>query len=185
MFETLALIGGFWFFCFIIFIVGLGIVAESFDSPLGAVATFIITLMGLQFLFGFSVWSSIVANPLVLVLALAIYIVIGLCYAVIYKYSNFLKKNEDDIKSEWIAFSNQYDDPVTKEDFMNSSYYLKYTPSQNADRIAAWVALWPWGLLWDVISKPTIWLYNNIYSLAGKLLDSVGKKFLDRILKNK
>lgn len=184
MLETMALIGGFWFFVFMIFIIGLGIVAESFDSLLGATITFIITLMGLQFLFGIPVWASIAANPLVLVLVLAMYIATGLCYAIIYKYPHFLKNNEDDIKREWNKFSNQTE-PATKEDFMNSSYYIRYTPSQNADRITAWVVLWPWGLLWDLISKPTTWLYNNIYSLAGKLLDSVGKKFLDRILKNK
>ncbi len=183
MFEAIALTGGFWFFLFVVFVLIAGIVSNEMDSFFGGGLTLVMLAGGSQFLFGIPVWSSIVANPFLVILGIVVYTAIGIAYGVFIRYAEFLNDNADRIKSHW----NEYrrDNPnATTEDFRKSSYYRNYTPSFNADKIVLWVTLWPWGALWDLSHKPIRYVYNNLYGLTGRLLDAVGARISDRIINN-
>jgi|TARA_R110000851_G_scaffold139771_1_gene276968 hypothetical protein len=192
MFELFALVGGFWFFLFVIAIFACGIWSAEYDNMFGGTFTLLALAAGAQFLFGIPVYQTILANPLLLVVGVVAYIGVGLAYAVMYRYADYLRFRADHIKMKWGEFQIEYkktndlDDSVpTRDEFRKSYQYREYTPSSNADRIAAWVMMWPWAVFWDLSHKPLRWVYNNMYSLAGKALDRVGAKVSDKILDKK
>lgn len=188
MFELFALVGGFWFFLFVVAIFACGIWSAETDNYFGGALTLIALALGAQFLFDIPVFSSIVANPLLLIVGVVAYIGIGLAYAVFYRYADFLKKNAHDIKMDWENFQHEYkkqhgkDSNPTREQYRSSSYYNRFTPKHNADRIAAWVMMWPWAVFWDLCHRPIRWTYNNMYTFAGRALDTVGARVSDKIL---
>ena len=190
MFELFALVGGFWFFLFVIAIFACGIWSAETDNYFGGAATLVILALGSQFLFGIPVFAAILANPLLLIVGVVAYIGIGLAYAVLYRYADFLRKKSVSITSSWgdfqISYKKQHgkDSTPTRADFRESQSYREYTPKYNADRIAAWVMMWPWAVFWDLSHKPIRWVYNNMYTFAGRALDRVGAKVSDKILDN-
>lgn len=183
MFEALALIGGFWFFVFVVFVLGLGIVSNEFDSFFGGAVTLVVLAAGAQ-AFDVPVWQSIVANPLLVIVGLLVYTAIGIIYAVYIRYANFLHKRADDIKSSWKRFQ-QNNPKTTHDDFRRSSEYKQYTPAYNATKIMSWCMMWPWGVLWDLSHKPVRWIYNNMYSVTSHLLERVSNRISDKILNEK
>lgn len=184
MFEALALTGGFWFFLFVVFVIITGIVSNEMDSFFGGGLTLVLLAGGSQFLFGIPVWASIVANPFLVILGIVAYTAIGIAYGVFVRYAEFLNDNADKIKSKWNSFLRE-NPAATTEEFRKSSYYRDFTPSHNAEKIVLWVTLWPWGALWDLSHKPIRYVYNNMYGLTGRLLDSVGARISDRIINRK
>jgi len=184
MFETLALVGGFWFFLFVVFIAAFGIFAAEIDSAFAGTITLVLLAVGAQFLFSIPVWQSIVANPFLVIVGIAVYIAIGLAYGVMFRYADFLRKNSDSITRSWKSF--QKDRPqATTSEFRKSYEYRDFTPSYNSDRIAAWVMLWPWAAFWDLCHKPIRWAGRSVYRLAGNMLDRVGEKVSDKIINEK
>lgn len=181
MFETLALIGGFWFFVFALLVFGVGIVSSEFDSFVGGVATLILLVSGLYFFGAFS-FESIFSAPLALLSGIILYIVIGFAYALLYRYPDHLNKNKDIIQEMWQNFQKSAGGDAKREDFYNDIRYRRFLPSQNVERITAWITLWPWSAFWDLSHKPIRWVYRNLYSLAGKMLDNISKRIFNNIL---
>ena len=180
MLETLALVGGFWFFLLVVFILAVGIISSEFDSILGGIVTFILLAVAL---FYSGALSAIAGTPLLVILGLIVYVAAGFAYAILIRYPDYLQKYATYIQRDWEVFQeNRSGDTVTREDFYSSSAYSEYTPKYNADRITAWVALWPWSLVWDLTHKPVRWLHKKLYNLAGEMLDRIGKRVFNRIL---
>jgi len=188
MFEFFALLGGFWFFLFVLAIFACGILSAETDNMFGGAITLVLLAIGADVLFGYPVFSLILANPLLLIVGVVAYIAVGLAYAVMYRYADFLKRRAGDIKMKWGDFQISYkkehgkDATPTRDQFRNSSTYTEFTPKYNADRIAAWVMMWPWAVFWDLSHKPLRFMYNNMYTFAGKALDRVGARVSDKIL---
>lgn len=180
MFEFLGLLGGFWFFLFVCFIIVVGGLSSENDSLIGAVATFIALIAGF-ILFGIPVFSTAVEYIAFTVLLLVAYIVIGLVYAIYFKFPDFLKSKSENIKTTWNNWKQKYPDG-TREEFLKSGDYMVYTPYHNNSSITVWTALWPWGLAWDLIHKPVKFIYNSVYDIAGKMLDGVTKRVTSKII---
>jgi hypothetical protein len=104
MFELLALTGGFWFFLFVIFVLVIGVVSTEFDSFFGGGITLILLGAGAQFLFDIPVWSSIVANPFLVIAGLVAYIAVGITYGVYFRYADYIRKSANYIKHDWEEF---------------------------------------------------------------------------------
>ena len=191
MFELFALVGGFWFFLFTVAIFACGIWSAEYDNMFTGTCTLVALAAGAQFLFGIPVIAAVLANPLLLVVGVVAYIGIGLAYAVMYRYADFLMQRTSDIKMDWgtfqIAYKGDNDtsgDP-THEEFRASPNYVKYSPKYNADRIAAWAMMWPWAVFWDLTHKPIRWVYNTMYTFAGRMLEKVSTRVSDKILDQK
>jgi hypothetical protein len=189
MFETLAIVGGFWFFLFFFTIFVCGIWSAEYDNMYGGTVTLLALAAGSQFLFGVPVFATILANPLLLVAGVVAYIGIGMAYAVFYRYADFLKQRSSWIKMSWEEFQIAYkeDDDVedgdpTHDEFRQSFHYDQYAPKYNADRIAAWVMMWPWAIFWDLSHKPIRWVYNTMYKLASRVLEKVSARVSNKIL---
>jgi hypothetical protein len=180
--ETMAIMGGLWFFLFVAAIVVIGVVSAEIDNIFAAVITLILLIGGAQFIFAIPVGVAVFANPLIVIFGMVVYTVVGLGYAVFFRYVEYLNSQAELIRRYALDFYRQHKD-ATEDDFLDSEQYSRFTPSANVDKITAWVILWPWALLWDICSKPTTWIYNMVYSLAGVMLDNVGKRVTKKILK--
>jgi len=186
MFELIALTGGFWFFLFVILIVAGGILSSEFDNFLGGGLTLLSLIVISDLVFDIPIFSVIIANPLVVILFIAGYVAVGFLYAILYRYSEFLKKDATLIKSKWEDFkrnwTNGFNPEPTRDDFRNSYAYRKWSPYNNKERITTWVVLWPWGVFWDLCNKPIRFAYRTMYSFAGDLLGRVSVRISNKIL---
>jgi len=185
MFELIALTGGFWFFCFVIFILGLGIISAEMDSFLGACMTIALMALGAELLFSIPMLATIVANPLWIVLYILVYFVIGSAYGIFYRYPNWLKDRSESIGDQWLRYKYECDGKgkvASPSDFRTHKYYDMFRPKNNVDVITTWIVLWPWALFWDLCHKPVRWFYNIVYTSIGKMLDTVGNNTTDTII---
>jgi hypothetical protein len=188
MFELFALVGGFWFFLFVIAIFVCGIWSAEYDNMFGGTFTLVALAAGAEFLFNVPVIATIIANPLLLVGGVVAYIGVGMAYAVLYRYADFLRQRASAIKIAWGEFQIAYkkDNDTTGEptrDMFRQSYqYQAYSPKYNADRIAAWVMMWPWAVFWDLSHKPIRWVYDTMYKFASRVLEKVSASVSNKIL---
>lgn len=181
MFESLALVGGFGFFLFMLAVLVVGIVSAEFDSIFGGIITLLFFSIGAQIIFDYPILSTVLANPLWIFIGVVGYTVVGMLYAVYIKYVRFLKKYESEIVAEWKVYKD-LNPERTHDDFLGSSAYRPYTPKRNIDKITAWVVLWPWAVIWDLSHRPFIFIYDNVYSITGRMLDAAGKRVTKKML---
>jgi hypothetical protein len=188
MFELFALVGGFWFFLFVIAIFVCGIWSAEYDNMFGGTFTLVALAAGAEFLFNVPVIATILANPLLLVGGVVAYIGVGMAYAVLYRYVDFLRQRASSIKLAWgefqIAYKKDNDTKgePTRDMFRQSYQYQAYSPKYNADRIAAWVMMWPWAVFWDLSHKPIRWVYDTMYKFASRVLEKVSARVSNNIL---
>lgn len=184
MFEMMALAGGFWFFLFMVAVLVGGVIVSEMDSFFAGTVTFVLTLAGLQ-MFGYPILASILGNPIFLLIFLGIYVAAGSAYAVFYRYPRFLKKNDTHIKDrykQYLRSQSLVDNDEAFDAFVDSPDYSKYRPGNNKDAIANWVLMWPWALFWDLLHRPIIWAYDNMYVGIGAALERVGKSVTRKIV---
>jgi len=187
--ENLALtafVGGFggaWFAMFMLFFIVVGVIANEMDSFWMGVGTLLVGLAAMEWLFQIPVWASIAANPLMLVLYAAVYLAVGSLYTGVWSWPNYIKDRADHIKMDYGSFLNKRKlkgDADSFEEFLDSSEY-RYTASKNKDRLAAWVLMWPFGLIWDLSHRPARWLWNNVYAVLGTTFERVSKNTARKI----
>lgn len=203
--------GGVWLGLFGLLVLGSLIWASETDSFLMGAAVLVIALVLAQFVFALPVWASIVANPILLLVYIAFYTAIGAVYAAMWKVPNFVKRNKDHIQSEYKNWkdSGLYNEKgrvkasylnkvtvgdetiheakpidVSYETFLASPYYT-YSIRQNKDRVASWVLLWPFGVIWELSHKPFIWLWNTVYYSLGKVFEKINNEAAKKILEEK
>lgn len=195
-FLLFGLSGGFWFLIFLAAFVIFGMVSSEYDDFFWGSLTLISGLSIMEWGFAVPIWASITANPLTFFIMAAVYIFVGASYAGFWKFRNFVLKNESKIKSEfiqWIKSSPSYErkDDITEilksdekfEQFLDSNYY-PMAPSKHKNRLANWVLMWPFALLWELSHKPAIWLWDTIYSQLGTLFLEISKSTA-RSIRNK
>lgn len=204
--------GGVWLGLFGLLVLGSLIWASETDSFLMGIAVLIIALVIGQFVFALPVWASIVTNPILLLVYVAFYTAIGAVYAAMWKVPNFVKRNKDHIQIEYknwkdsalykekdrkkVSYLSKVavgdDQPientksidVSYETFLASPYYT-YSIRQNKDRVASWVLLWPFGMIWELSHKPFIWLWNSVYYSLGKVFEKINSEAAKKILEEK
>ncbi len=195
-FLLFGLSGGIWFLIFLAAFVIFGMVSSEYDNFFWGTLTLISGLAIMEWVFAVPVWATIMANPLTVIVIAAVYILIGSLYAGFWKFRNFVLKNEGHIKEafiNWIKSSPSYErkDDITEilksdekfEQFLDSNYY-PMAPSKHKNRLANWVLMWPFALLWELSHKPAIWLWDTIYSQLGTLFLEISKSTA-RSLRNK
>lgn len=187
--ETLALtafMGGFsgvWFALFLLIFVGFGIFSAENDSFFMGTLTFIIGLGLMDFVFGVPVWATIVGNPFVIVLFLAIYIAAGAAYTGLWRWVRFIKDRGNEIErsfQSWAHSRKQEKQSADFDLFLNSDSY-KFKAATHKDRLAAWVLTWPFGLLWDLMHRPARWVFNTVYNNLGVVFETVSKNTARKI----
>lgn len=169
---------------FLLVVLAIGIVAAESDNWLFTTATIIATFTALDLFFGVAIWSTIVSNPLAILLFTFIYVAVGAAYTAIWRWPVALRDMADHIQDSYESYLEGHQGH-TKEDFMASYSYNKYTASYNKSSLANWVLAWPLSLTWELARKPAIWVWNTTYEVLGNLFERVGKRVTMGILKDK
>ena len=170
----------FWFLAFAVVFTMSGIFASEFENFLAGTATFIIGLASLQWLFHVPVWESIVENPISVLLYLALYVVAGSIYTLLWRWPEYLRDNSRNINEGYNSFIHS-NAKGTREEFFASRYYL-YRASNCKENIATWVLTWPFSLSWELLRKPIKYAYRLTYSILGDAFEKVGRSVTNRIL---
>jgi hypothetical protein len=173
-----AAFSGAWFGIFVLAFIVIGIVANEMDSFWMGAATLLVGLAGMEFLFEVPVWASVFANPFMLVLYAALYVAVGAIYTGMWSWPNYIREHESRIKLDYGDFRNnakRSGNEVTFDDYLDSKDY-RYKASGHKDRLAAWVLMWPFGLLWDLLHRPARWVWHTVYSGFGEVFERVSKQ---------
>ena len=172
------------FIIFLLVVLAVGIIAAESDNWLFTTATVISTFVALELFFSVAIWATIVSNPLSILLFTFIYVAVGAAYTAIWRWPVALRDSAASIQDSYDSYLAGHQGH-TKEDFMNSYAYNKYTASYNKASLANWVLAWPLSLTWELARKPAIWVWNTTYEVLGKLFERVGKRVSANILKDK
>jgi hypothetical protein len=185
----LAAAGGTWFAIFMLLIVVAGITSSEFDNFFGGIATLVVGLLGANFIFGYPIISSIIANPLLILLALVLYVLAGSVYTGIWKWPDYIRSKSENIEyrySVWKMDRVKNNESTSFEDFIESNEYTyNFAASNNKERITTWVMMWPFSMTWEVSRKPAIWAFNASYKMFGTMFERIGKNTAMKMHKNK
>ena len=192
----LGLSSGIWFGIFLLAFLAIGIIVSEYDNFAMGTITLIAGLSLLQWVFGVPVWAAIVSNPFIIVLFAIVYIVCGSFFTGFWKFPNFVNKNKLNIQlafETWIkntypsSSKEEYVDKLKSEEkfeqFLDSTSY-PMSASSNKNRLASWVLMWPFALLWELSHKPAIWLWELVYYNLGEVFQHVSKNAARKIRKN-
>lgn len=194
MFEAMLIsAGGLWLGLFGLVVLAGILWANSVDSFILGCAVIFISLIVAQFWFAIPVWATIAANPFMILIYGLLYGAIGAVYTALWRLPNFIKKNSDNIQNDykswkqdrlsWNSKAHNETKDTSFETFLNSDYY-NYSVKQNKDRVASWVLLWPTSLTWELIHKPFVFLWDNVYYGLGKVFEKINHDQAKKILEN-
>ncbi len=209
MFEMiLASMAGFWLGLYLLIVFGSLIWASETDSFFMGVAVIAIMWAIGEWVFNLGILSSLIANPLLGIVYVFLYVAIGAVYTRLWKLPNFVKKNTDNIQRSYenwkdmLTKTNHLDwrektrgilpgekeerpAPDTSYDtFLNSSSY-NYSVKNNKDRVASWVLLWPASIAWELSHKPFIWAWEHVYYGLGRVFEKANHDMARKILEEK
>lgn len=209
MFELMLIsAGGLWLGLFSLILFGSLVWASESDSFFLGTAVILIGAVIAQFVFSIPVWATIVANPLMLIVYLAVYVAAGALYAGMWRLPGYIRKHSDVIQRDYTSWKdtktrdqerswrNTIRDKVTgpEEDpkpvdvsfdtFLNSDHY-RFSVRKNKDRVASWVLLWPAGVTWELMHKPFIWMWESVYYGLGDVFERINRDSARKILEEK
>ena len=191
---------GVWFAIFVLGFLFMGIFSSEMDNIFLGMLTLAAGIVGLDLLFGYPMWEAIVANPLVILLYVAIYIIVGSIYVALWKWPEWLRERKSAILSaynKYLKESNRktgqkYEDAILEDtdeiydNFLNDNYYYRdWMASNNKLKLSNWTMLWPFDLFWELIRKPIRWLSKNIYKALGKTYEKIGQRTARNIRKSR
>lgn len=204
----LASMAGFWLGLYLLVAFGSLIWASERDSFFLGLAVIAISWAIGEFFFGLPILASIISNPFMLIVYIALFIAAGSLYTAMWRLPNFIKDNAEGIQidyAQWkdmktreadITWRSKIRDsiPIEKEEkqsvdisydtFLESNSY-NYSVRKNKDRVASWVLLWPASIAWELMHKPFIWLWENVYFGLGKVFERINKDAARKILEDK
>jgi hypothetical protein len=172
-----AAFGGAWLAIFMLAFIVVGVIANELDSFFMSAATLLIGFVGLQWMFGLPIWQTIAANPFVLILYIAVYVAVGSLITGLWSWPNYIREHAKDIDyafEEYVRSQKRGGHEVTFDQFLDSRSY-EFRASNRKDQLAAWVMMWPFGLLWDLIHRPARWIWNAVYYNLGDVFETISK----------
>lgn len=176
--EFLAAFGGAWFGVFTLAVLILGIISAEYDSFFMGSATLLVGLAVADLVFAVPVWASIVANPLMVLLIIALYVAVGALYTALWRWPDWINSRASRIKESFDSWNRNGTDKGhggSFDEFIDSYAYGAYTAAENKERLSTWTLMWPWSLFWVLANRPARWIWNQSYRVLGQLFDKVGR----------
>lgn len=174
---------GVWIALAAIIFIGCGAFTATFGSMFWSLVVLITGSVVFEVLLGLSVWALIAANPLMGIAIVAIYIGIGAAYTGLWRWPAYLRKYSEHVKAAFNQWCDQHKKQLgdkTKEqafeDFLDSSAYRIWHPSNNKERLSTWVLMWPFAMGWELSHKPLIWVFDTVYATLGEMFVAIGKQ---------
>lgn len=167
---------GIWAILGLIIFVAAGIFSAEMDSAVMSFATFVIGLLLLEFGFKVAIWAAFVANPLLLIAAIVVYVCLGAAYTAIWRWPEYIRHNKDDVMEQYNFWAGRRKDNenTSFDTYLDSDNY-KYNAWEHKERLGTWVGMWPFSLGWELARKPAIWIWNIMYNSLGKMFQSIGR----------
>jgi len=156
----------------------MGLFASELDSGVLAIATYILTVLTVQYGLGFSVIASFIANPLLFIGTLIAYGILGVLYAGLWKWPNFIRKHDAEIMSNyqnWCMPRSKLNKDVSFDTFLDSDDFA-FNVWYHKERLATWASVWIFSMVWELLHKPVKWLWNVLYTGFGDIFQNIGKK---------
>lgn len=178
MFELFALLGGFWFIAFLLFILALGVYATETDSFFLGTGSFLIALLGADVFFDKPVWDTIYSNPFAIIVFLVLFGVVGAVYTALWRWPEFIRSNSDKINNQYESYKGKY--KGTFAEYLKSNSY-DFKPKYHSHRLVTWIVTWPFSLLWELLRKPMKYLGKGIYNMLANTFERVGNYTATRI----
>ena len=172
----------FWFLLFAGIFITCEIISAEIENFSIGTATFIVGLVGLQWLFHVPVWESIVANPLSVLLYVALYTIAGSVYTLLWRWPEFIRENASKIEHEYQRFVEKHPTLYSPKDEFFSSNYYDFKASKHTHRFATWMLTWPFSMAWELARKPAKYIFTAVYNLLGDAFEKVGRSVTNRIL---
>lgn len=169
----------------LIVIAVLGIASVEWDNWFGAVVTLIGTAAAVQWWFQVPVWATVVANPLLILSAIVVYVAIGLSYSTMIRFPRWIRSRTPQIASAWLDYVKMNPDDHSEEAFRESYRFRDFTAAYNGDLIASWAIMWPWGLAWDLVNRPIRFVYRNVYRAFEGVLANIERRAVARAVTKK
>lgn len=159
-----------------------GIVSAEMDSAFAALVTLVIGGVAVEYGMGISLWGVLTTNPLLIFIALVLYVAGGGLYTVIWRWPEYIRKHKDEIMSEYTRWAgNQKSGANNSFDaFLDSNEY-DFNASSHAERLTTWIILWPFSMSWELARKPAFWLGKTVYYSLGNTLQNVGRRTARKI----
>lgn len=169
---------GVWLALFAIVFLACGAWTASIGNLMVSVLVVLAGFIGMDFLFGVSIWGYMLVNPLNFVGVLAVYFLAGAAYVGVWRWPDHIRQMKHYIDlsfQSWRRDRKKENTPAAFEEFLDSSHYTEYTPSRNKERITTWIAMWPFALAWELSHKPIRWITSAVYEALGKVFTQIGK----------
>ena len=159
--------GSLWFWILMAAAFVCAIIATEKGSGMGATSTMVVTI-ALLFIFGNKVplsglFSYCVHHGLTVLLSVAGYILLGVCWAILKWYYFLLKKRDETL--------------LKRETPYESPQVSAYKSS-----IMVWMFYWPFSILWTAIDMPVKRVYLFIYRGIAKWLQGMSDKIFAPLL---
>ena len=209
MFEAIAIsAAGVWLALYVFILIGTLFWASEIDSFIIGTSVLIVGFAVGQFALKLPLYAMLAANPLLAIAYIVIHIAVGALYTSMWRLPVYIRKNGSIIQTQY----NEWKDRITRDadrvyreenrgnyqanksekpvidtsfdTFLNSSSY-RFAVRNNKDRVASWVLLWPVDLVWEMIHKPFIWLWDMVYYGLGDVLERINKNIARKILEEK
>lgn len=164
--ASLFVLGSLWFWVTLFVISVLIITFDNFENEGKAFGLLLLFAAAVLF-FNPGVWLAIKANPLLLLVGLLGYLVLGVVTAFTKWY--FFLLNVRDAINEGETPSDEYRIGKTIKVRGRSVRYPIVVSNFKA-RITGWMTYWPWVALWTLIDDPIRRIFQRIYTaIAGQL----------------
>lgn len=159
----------------------IGIVLGEYGHFALSTLTWLGSLAIIDYFWSVGIFASIVSNPILSIVYLFGYLMIGAIYTAVLKWPRYLNKVSYSIQDAYKRFIRQ--NPGESFDkFLDSDYYSQFTPQNNKDRIANWVSMWVFTAVWDLIHRPTKYIYGHLYKLFAGFYNNIGRSTTKKIL---
>ena len=149
------------------------IMSELLDNNRPARATFvaIITIAALAILGNFNPLPWISANPVTMLIYVVAFFAIGTVWGV-FKWFFYLRRSRRKM-DEIIATSGPHIDIIAE--FRWAGLPTEFPPnvSDYKTRILGWMMLWPASMLWTLLNDPVRYIFEEIYSRLGGMMQAI------------
>jgi hypothetical protein len=183
MFASVFIIGSFWFWLlFISSFVLMVMFVEVWDRPFSAGLTAFVTLALLDLLGDLNLIEWILANPLLLILAIVGYFITGTCWSFV-KWYIFVRDRKEAVEDFRHKFKKKYklmsNKPIP-ENKLNDWYKAINNYSEHIygafrslevpvareykERILVWATYWPWSMAFSLMADLVRQLFTIIYA---------------------
>lgn len=166
-----------WALAGVILFIAVGIFSAELDSAWLSTATFIIGIVVLNFGFGIQIISAMLASPIVAAAVVIGYIAIGALITSVWSWPDYIRQQGSEINdsyAKWASKQKTVDDN-SFDAYLDSDEY-EFNAGDHKERLATFVGMWPFKMIWDLSRRPAIWLFNTSWSGLGTLFQNIGKR---------